>query len=343
MVLYYLSGMVKPLVSILIPFKNVEAYLEECLQSILNQSYDNWEVIAVNDHSIDTSVEIAERFAQKDARFKIYANEERGIITALRKAYQHSAGTYISRMDADDYMANHRIASMVNNLLAHGSGAVALGQVRYFSKTGVNDGYAKYEKWLNELTEKGTNYKEIYKECVIPSPCWMVHKNDFDKCGAFTLDRYPEDYDLAFRFYEQGLYCIPCTQVLHFWRDYETRTSRTSEHYAQNYFLDIKLHYFLKLEFEQTKTLVVWGAGKKGKTIAHLLAKQKINFTWVCDNPNKIGKDIYGVRLSHFTSLQTLNNLQCIVTVANEEEQLKIKSFFKKIELSPAKDYFFFC
>mgnify|MGYP000860087858 CR=1 FL=1 len=74
----------------------------------------------------------------------------------------------------------------------------------------------------------------------------MVHKTDLDLCGAFLADRYPEDYDLAFRFYEKGLTCISCNKILHYWRDYDTRTSRTSEHYAQNYFLEIKLHYFLK-------------------------------------------------------------------------------------------------
>lgn len=335
--------MAKPLVSILIPFKNVEAYFEECLNSIRNQTYENWEVIAVNDHSDDASLEIAEHFAQIDKRFKIFSNEESGIITALRKAYNHSKGVFISRMDADDYMTDHRIATMAESLLTNGQGSIAIGQVRYFSKAGVNDGYARYEKWLNELTAKGTNYKEIYKECVIPSPCWMVHKTDFDKSGAFTPDRYPEDYDLAFRFYENGLMCIPCTEVLHFWRDYSTRTSRTSEHYAQNYFLGIKLHYFLQLEYDPSQTLVVWGAGKKGKAIAQSLVEQKIKFTWVCDNAKKIGKDIYGVRLEHFTCVETLKKPQCIVTVANEEEQQAIKLFFEKKRLLPSKDYFFFC
>lgn len=335
--------MTKPLVSIIIPFKNVAAYFEECLDSIRKQTYKNWEVIAVNDHSDDNSLEIAKHFSNLDPRFIILSNEKLGIITALRKAYKHSKGDYITRMDADDYMTDHRIFTMVKSLVEKGPGSIAIGQVRYFSKAGVNDGYARYEKWLNKLTANGTNYQEIYKECVIPSPCWMVHKTDLDASGAFTSNRYPEDYDLAFRFYEKGLTCIPCTQVLHYWRDYSTRTSRTSEHYAQNYFLDIKLHYFLKLEYDPSQTLVIWGAGKKGKTIAHTLVELKINFTWVCDNPKKIGKDIYDVRLEHFSSLETIKLHQCIITVANEDEQQSIESFFNKKGKTPYHDYFFFC
>ncbi|SNR65025.1 Glycosyltransferase involved in cell wall bisynthesis [Maribacter sedimenticola] len=333
----------KPLVSILIPFKNVAPYLEECLGSIQQQTYLNYEVIAVNDHSNDDSLAIAQRYSAKDARFKIYCNEEKGIITALRKAYKHSKGTFITRMDSDDYMTEHKIETMVSALMNNGKGSLALGLVRYFSKTGVNDGYARYEKWLNKLTVKGHNFKEIYKECVIPSPCWMVYRSDFEICGAFKPNRYPEDYDLAFRFYEHGLSCIATNQVLHFWRDYTTRTSRTSEHYAQNYFIAIKLHYFLKLEYDTGKTLVVWGAGKKGKEVARSLIEKKIPFTWVCDNTKKIGKEIYGVKLLHYSQLEKISISQCIITVANEDEQYTIKTYLEELGTTSSVDYFFFC
>jgi len=335
--------MTKPLVSILIPFKNVDEYFEECLKSIQNQTYKNWEVVAVNDNSSDDSLAIAKTFAANDARFKLFSNEESGIITALRKAYAHSSGNFISRMDADDHMSPERIEVMVNSLVQQGKGSLAVGKVKYFSKAGVNDGYDRYEKWLNKLTATGDNFKEIYKECVIPSPCWMVHKEDFEASDAFNPNRYPEDYDLAFRFYELGLKCIPCTTTLHYWRDYDNRTSRTSEHYAQNYFLDIKLHYFLKLEYQTTDNLVVWGAGKKGKTIVNLLVEKNIAFQWVCDNEKKIGKDIYGIRLTHYSKLKESKNSKTIITVANEDDQTMIKSFFKELEQKPSVDYFFFC
>ena len=335
--------MPNPLISILIPFKNVENYFEECLNSIFNQTYTTWEVIAVNDHSSDASLKIAERFSTLDNRFNILSNKESGIISALRMAYENSKGAFITRMDADDHMTIDRLHTMVSSLIETAKGSIAIGQVRYFASNGVNDGYYKYENWLNQLTAKGTNYQEIYKECVIPSPCWMVHRTDLDACDAFEPNRYPEDYDLAFRFYERGLTCIPCSKVLHYWRDYETRTSRTSDHYAQNYFLDIKLRYFLKLEYNAVNNLVVWGAGKKGKEIAKLLIDRNIGFQWVCDNPKKIGKDIYGVHLLSYTFLDSIEKPQSIITVANEEEQVFITSYLKNLGQIPSKDYFFFC
>ncbi len=332
-----------PLVSILIPFKDTAHFLPECLDSILNQEYTHWEVLSINDHSTDGSREVVNGFAQKDPRVKVLENEGKGIIEALQTAYAKSNGTLITRMDSDDVMSPNKLQVFVQSLLKRGKGHLAVGQVRYFSDRGISNGYERYEQWLNGLTLNGSNYSEIYKECVIPSPCWMVHREDLDACGAFQPNRYPEDYDLTFRFYEKGLRCIPCNQVLHYWRDYDTRTSRTSEHYAQNYFLEIKLHYFLELEYDTSRPLAVWGAGNKGKEIAKGILKRNIEFYWLCDNPNKIGKSIYGKKMLHYTTLQRLKNSQSIVTVANEEAQKMIRDYFLGLGQKSGVDYFFFC
>lgn len=331
------------LVSILIPFKNTARFLPECLDSILNQEYAQWEVLAINDHSIDDSWEVVNAFVEKDSRISVFENEGTGIIDALRTAYTESQGIFITRMDSDDVMAPNKLQVMVQSLLKRGKAHLAVGQVCYFSDRGISNGYERYEQWLNGLTLNGSNYSEIYKECVVPSPCWMAYREDLDACGAFDSNRYPEDYDLTFRFYEKGLSCIPCDQILHYWRDYDTRTSRTSEHYAQNYFLEIKLHYFLKLEYDTRRPLTIWGAGNKGKEIAKGLLKRNIAFFWLCDNPKKIGKSIYGKEMLHYSTLQGLENPQSIVTVANEKAQKMIRDYFLELGQKSGKDYFFFC
>ena len=331
------------MISILIPFKNTAAFLNQCLDSILAQTYVNWQIVAINDHSNDNSLSIVESYAKKDSRIQVYTNSENGIIPALRLAYQKSTGEFITRMDSDDIMKPNRLEFMVEALKTKGKKHVAIGQVQYFSQRGISDGYSRYEKWLNSLTALGSNYTEIYKECVIPSPCWMVHKDDFEACDAFKPNRYPEDYDLTFRFYEHGLKIIPCNQVLLLWRDYDTRTSRTHEHYAQNYFLDIKLYYFLKLEYKTSRELVVWGAGFKGKKIAKELISKEVDFIWLCDNPNKIDKEIYGLNMFHFSKIESLRNPQSIITVANENAQLEIKTYLNGLGQKAARDFYFFC
>jgi len=330
-------------VSILTPFKNTEAYIEECIQSVIDQSYTNWEFILINDHSTDSSSSICDRILKTDKRIKVVNNPGNGIIEALRYGLELSTGTLVTRMDSDDIMHQDKLASMVTDLQENGSGHVALGLVKYFSNVGISDGYDRYEKWLNKLTQKGINYTEIYKECSIASPCWMLYKTDLLECGAFNPDDYPEDYDLTFRFYKHKLVCIASNKLLHYWRDYPTRTSRTHEHYAQNYFLDIKLKYFLELDYKSTRPLVIWGAGFKGKTITKKLIEQKIPFFWICDNPKKIGKSIYEQLMLPIEHLEQLKNPQIIVTVANEQSQHEIKDHMSQHNMEPMKDYFMFC
>ncbi|MGJ8593605.1 MAG: glycosyltransferase family 2 protein [Aquaticitalea sp.] len=335
--------MKRPLVSILIPFKNTESYLPECLDSILKQTYPNWEVLIVDDNSTDQSCTIVESYASKDERIKLLKNKGEGIIDALKYAFNHSKGDYITRMDSDDIMTEDKLEVLLHNLLTKGRNHLTVGLVHYFSKEGINDGYARYEAWLNQLTRQGSNFSEIYKECVIPSPCWMLHREDLIACDAFNPNRYPEDYDLTFRFYKNKMKCIPCNKVLHHWRDYDTRTSRTHEHYAQNYFLDIKLHYFLELDHQPTRPLTVWGAGFKGKRIAKLLKKNSIPFIWICNNPKKIGKHIYGIELHNFNHLSELQNPQTIITVANPQSQKRIQNYLHTLQMTSMTDYFFFC
>ena len=335
--------MQRPLISILVPFKNTEEFIADCLTSIINQTYTNWELVIVDDHSTDMSYSIVENFAKQDDRIKLLKNSGQGIIDALKMAFNQSSGEFITRMDSDDVMRLNKLEILSKNLLIHGKGHLAVGKVNYFSEKGIKEGYKNYEIWLNELTEKGNNYSEIYKECVIPSPCWMIHRSDLMACNAFNPKRYPEDYDLAFRFYKHQYTCIPSNDILHDWRDYSYRTSRTNEHYAENHFIPLKLDYFLELDYNPKKKLVIWGAGNKGKFIAKTLIKKQIPFEWICDNPNKIGRDIYGNILKPFDYLETINNAQSIITVANKKSQQEIKNYLLKLNLNSIEDYVFFC
>ena len=331
------------LISIVVPFKNTSLFIAECLQSIIDQTYANWELRIVDDHSTDESYTIVDTFARNDNRIHLYKNTGVGIIDALKLAYSKSKGTFITRMDSDDVMTKDKLHTMHADLVTNGKGHLALGLVNYFSEEGINAGFSKYEDWLNTLTQNGSNYSEIYKECVIASPCWMLHRDDFEKSGAFNSDMYPEDYDLVFRFYKHKIKCIPSSKLLHHWRDYSYRASRTQDNYSHDKLLELKLYYFLQLHYNIDKTLVIWGAGHKGKFAAHYFIEKNVNFIWICDNPKKIGKHIYNQELHNFKFLETIKNPQSIITVANPNAQIEIKAYLKNQNREPMVDYFFFC
>lgn len=320
------------------PVKNTANFLPECLDSILAQTHISWELLAVDDGSSDESFRILEAYAQKDKRIQAIKNQGKGIIHALRTAYQNAQGELMTRMDSDDKMHPSKLALMSSALQKHGQGGIAVGLVEYFSEQALGQGYLQYAQWLNNLTKKARNYSEIYKECVIPSPCWMVWRTDLERCGAFRLDVYPEDYDLCFRFYENKLQILPVLKTLHYWRDYSERTSRNDPNYLDNRFTPLKIHYFLQLEYQKERPLFLWGAGKKGKYIAQQLLEKDVSFHWICDNPKKIGKDIYGVKMQHFDTLLLHSNPQIIVSVSAPDGVIEIQNWLKARGL---KGFFF--
>lgn len=329
-----------PLISIVMPVKNAGLFLKSCIESILNQTYTHWELIAVNDSSSDNSLEILQNFASSDNRITVKTNTGTGIIAAMRLALKNAKGEMITRMDADDKMSPEKIELLSSQLLSVGYGNIVVGLVKYFSDSELGDGYLKYEKWLNALTKTTTNYDEIYKECVIPSPNWMLYKKDLLACGAFENDTYPEDYDLCFRMRSAELNVCAVNEVTHFWRDHPDRFSRHDPNYADNRFLDLKCQYFIKDDYDTDKSLILWGAGRKGKVLAQLLQKENISFDWISNNPKKIGLDIYGIEIKSEDTLTKIQDPQVIIVIAAIDAQTGIRNKLKELKIL---NYYYFC
>jgi len=326
-------------ISILMPVKNAIPFLKECLDSIIAQGYENWELIAVNDHSTDGTYTLLEEYEQKDDRIRIYQNNGQGIIHALRTGYQKSSGIAITRMDADDIMHPNKLEWMHRLLKINGHGYLVLGLVKYISDKPLGEGYLKYESWLNQLSLTERNFEEIYKECVVPSPCWMLYKTDLEMIGHFASDIYPEDYELCFRFRRAGFKIKTVKEKIHFWRDHPNRSSRQDPNYTDNRFLELKTKYFLEDDYQSDKPLLVWGAGKKGKLITKLLKDKGISFRWFTNNQNKIGHTINEVKLEEVAELERQKNSQLIIAIA--EKGFKIDFLSNKKVEEPLKIYFF--
>jgi glycosyltransferase involved in cell wall biosynthesis len=317
-------------VSIIIPCKNAAEFLDETLLSIRNQSFIDWECILVDDHSTDSSLEVFNEFAAEDARFQSFKNTGVGVIQALQCGYKHSTSTIITRMDADDLMPVNKLSNLLKALEEKGTGHVATGKVKYFDALG--EGFKNYERWLNKLIDENSHRAHLYKECVIASPNWMLYRKDFERIGAFDSAVYPEDYELVFRMFSGGLKVAAVNEVTHLWRDHEQRASRVSTLYAANTFLPLKLSWFLKLNRDETKKLILLGAGKKGKAIAKELKRLGMEFIWQTNNPKKIGHFIYEVEvhsqyLPEKTDAQVLLGLSSPGEVSQLEEELSDKEF----------------
>ena len=330
------------LISIIMPVKDADPYLKECLNSIIHQTYQNWELIAVNDHSADNSVEIIQLFAKSDKRIHLFNNTKHGIIPALENALSNSKGEFITRMDADDIMPPQKLIKLKESLI-ESENSISIGLVKYFSEDKIFGGYKKYEEWLNKLTLQNSNISDIYKECVIPSPCWMMHKSDLIKFKLLESLSYPEDYHFCFKVYEKEITIITVKEILHFWRDYKSRTSRNSSHYQDQNYYDLKLEYFFKIDFIPKKTLVIWGAGNKGKGLIKNLGTHCGNFLWATENKNKQGKIIYDSRILDPLEINLASkNYQVIVAVSSPSEKDRIKNYLHDQKLLKNSDFFMF-
>lgn len=103
-------------VSVIVPIYNVEDYIKQCLDSILNQTLDDFEVICVDDCGADNSVEIAEDYAKKDNRIKlIHGSVNRGLAYSRNVGMRHASGEYIFFLDSDDYFNNYEILENLYN------------------------------------------------------------------------------------------------------------------------------------------------------------------------------------------------------------------------------------
>ena len=97
-------GNKNPLVSIIIPVYNLAPYIEECIQSIQKQSYENLEIIIIDDGSIDSSSEICDKIATNDTRIKVIHQNNSGVVMARKKGVELARGKYISFVDGDDWI-----------------------------------------------------------------------------------------------------------------------------------------------------------------------------------------------------------------------------------------------
>lgn len=94
------------LISVIVPCYNQAQYLDECLQSVLDQTYQNWECIIVNDGSPDNTEEVVRKWLEEDPRFKYISQENKGVSSARNLGIEKSEGAWILPLDADDYIAD---------------------------------------------------------------------------------------------------------------------------------------------------------------------------------------------------------------------------------------------
>lgn len=118
-------------VSVIVPVFNKEKYLEECLDSLINQTLEKIEVICVDDGSTDNSLKILEEYEEKDSRIKVFTQENNGPGNARNNALKHASGDYIAFVDADDWIELDALRILYENALENESELVLFNAIEY--------------------------------------------------------------------------------------------------------------------------------------------------------------------------------------------------------------------
>lgn len=172
------------LISIVIPIYNVEKYLKRCVDSVINQTYKNLEIILVDDGSTDNCGKICDEYAKKDKRIKVIHKKNGGLSDARNAGIDVSKGRYLSFIDSDDFVDKRFIGTLYNNLINNDAD---LSLVKYYSFSKNEDVYETMEDEKITVLSRDEYFNLIYEEPVNSVVAW----NKLYKKEIFNEIRYP--------------------------------------------------------------------------------------------------------------------------------------------------------
>lgn len=193
------------LLSIIVPVYNSEKHLKECLDSLINQTYKNIEIICVNDGSTDNSLNILNEYAKKDNRIKIFSKENGGMASARNLGYKFSSGDLITFIDSDDYLELDTYKTAINTL---GNNDLLCFGIKTFGKH--NDKQKINDDIYYRIKYKGSHYLTVRKILRTDvSVCNKIfRKSIIDKYEVnFPENFYYEDAEFFFK------YIIHCKKI----------------------------------------------------------------------------------------------------------------------------------
>lgn len=205
------------LVSVIVPIYKVEEYLRECVDSIINQTYKNLEIILVDDGSPDKCGEICEEYAKNDSRITVYHKENGGLSDARNYGMSRSHGEYITFVDSDDVIKANFVEELMAATEKYGAD-VAVSPLYESVYDSVLDGFSSGEKIYTGCTDADDATKRMfYQEKMFEtSACGKIYRRDIIEGIEYPKGLYYEDMATVYRillrckkvaFTSEKLYC----------------------------------------------------------------------------------------------------------------------------------------
>ena len=211
-------GGLMPKVSVIIPVYNVEKYLPKCLDSILNQTFNDFEVICVDDGSVDGSPSILSLYAQKDSRIKVITQKNQGASVARNRGLDEAVGEWVCFVDSDDFVHPQMLSIIVAQAEANGVDFVQYRLKRMFDEkieiTSIDE--KKIERKLSLSPALMTCKKKKYSNTFAPYA--KLYKRSLIGDSRFIPHIQFEDYPFAYEILSKKPKTLYLNICLYFYR-----------------------------------------------------------------------------------------------------------------------------
>ena len=285
------------LVSIIIPVYNAEMYLKECLESIINQTLKDFEIIIIDDGSKDNSKLIAKEYIGLDSRVRYIYQENKGVSEARNRGISESRGKYVTFVDADDWIESDMYETMCNQLENNNSDMVMCNFIKEYedkSKNEVEDfpfeGIKVFDNndlIVSNLIKNMIGTKSLNSKSIMASVWRMVFKRDFIEKNNIKFDKniiIGEDMIFCIDYLKKCKNVTVLDKVLY---HYRILSDSAMSRYREN-------HWHVATIFNENlkKSLEDINIDSKTEFIAFDLIRSSINsVSMVCKNENKVSKN----------------------------------------------------
>lgn len=276
-----------PSVSILLPVHNDSSYLVRAVKSMQRQTFQDWELLLLDDGSTDDSPDLIDSLAWEDRRIRPVHLPHRGIAASLNAGIERSTGSYIARMDADDVSHVRRLALQKSYLEDRPDICAVSCLIRVFPRKDASLGMLAYEGWLNSLVSPKEIAREIFIESPLVHPSVLMRKEALEAVGGYR-SKGPEDYDLWLRLHARGMRFAKVPKVLFCWMDRPDRITRNSPDYSREAFRACKARHLAECLGPERE--IVLAGNREAKHLAAALEEAGLRVMGYVDvNPKRIG------------------------------------------------------
>ncbi len=328
-----------PKISVILPYYNAEKTLSRAVESILEQSFHDFELILIDNNSTDSSPKIAENWQSKDKRIVLTKESKQGVMHASNKGSELANGEYISRMDSDDWAFPEKLKLQSRFLNENPEYGAVAGLVEHMSHSENTEGFNRYVQWSNSIQSYQDIFNRRFIESPIVNPSAMWRSSLSEKHGMYKAGDFPEDYEMWLRWLDAGVKIMKLPVTVLKWYDSDTRLTRTNSIYSDAAFYKIKSKYlaqWLKKNNPYHPNVSIWGASRISRRRARLLEPYGVKFHSFIDT--KKSRQINN-QIIYYEDLPPAGEMFILSYIRQMNNRAKIMSFLEERGYVEGKDY----